>query len=847
MAGSRLFSPMSASLDLFSGDGEVAALLRTHDWSAFPEGVPSRWPASLKTLVALVLDSTLPMRLTWGSDLRLLYNDAYAGLIGRKHPDALGRPYWDVWPELQSQLGQAMDQALAGSASFADVAIRLRRHEHEERAWFSISFSPVRDDNGGIAGVLTTAVEITGQVLLERRQAFNLKFADVVRSREEPAAIASAATAMLGTELGVARVFYAEVAEDDASFGVGHEWTRPGVKPAIGDAGVELLRLDDFGPELIAALRAGIVCATDDVRTDPRTAAHAEAFIETGGVYANLAIPYVKSGRLVAILTLHRLEPYHWTETDIQLSQEMAERTWSAVESARAQTALRISEAHLTALFAQSAAAIAETDLEGRIIHVNDRYCELLGRDRAQLLGMGMHDFTHPDDLVWNAPMLDALVASGRPFEVEKRYVRPDGSVVWGKVIVSLIRPGPGVPPTVLAVFVDITERKRYEEKLREADRLKDEFLAMLAHELRNPLAPISAAAELIAGGALDAGRVSQTSEVIVRQARHMTDLMEDLLDVSRVTRGLVVLDSAPVDIGTIAADAVEQVRPLVETRGHRLAVGLPPEAAWVSGDAKRLVQVLVNLLGNAAKFTPNGGRIALDVQTADDRVVLTVRDNGIGMLPELQERAFELFAQAERTADRSQGGLGIGLALVKSLVQLHGGTVRAASDGPGRGAVFTVTLPRLVRELAPGQAGGPAVPASSDCRPLRILVVDDNVDAAQVLALLLEMNGHEVAVEYTSGAALARAVELRPDVCLLDIGLPDMDGNALAAQLRTLPGMADAILVAVTGYGQPHDLCNSRAAGFDHHFVKPVDTQRLLELLAGAAERRYPNAARRL
>jgi PAS domain S-box-containing protein len=494
-----------------------------------------------------------------------------------------------------------------------------------------------------------------------------------------------------------------------------------------------------------------------------------------------------------------------------------------------AEDELRRSEAHLYAVFEQSAAGVAEADLDGHLLAVNDRFCAITGRTRDQLLGRRVLDFTHAEDLPASMAAIERLAHEAH-VELDKRYVRPDGSAVWTNVAASRIHPQGG-SPSMLTILFDISERKRFEEALRSADRKKDEFLAMLAHELRNPLAPIGAAAALLQMGRLDEQKTAHVSEVISRQVRHMTGLVNDLLDVSRVTRGIATLEMAPVDARTVVADAVDQVRPLIEARRHALHVQSCSAAVPLLGDPKRLVQVLVNLLNNAAKFTREGGRIALAMDVVDGHVQWTVSDNGIGMEPELVERAFELFAQAERTADRSQGGLGIGLALVKSLVELHQGTVSAQSAGPGQGSLFTVRLPLALQDREEAVPCDDA-PAAQD-RGLRLLVVDDNVDAATLLGMVLEDMGHEVMVEHDSARALQRAVLARPQVCLLDIGLPDIDGNELARRLRTQPETRDAVLIAVTGYGQERDREQSAAAGFDHHFMKPVDPAQLAAVLA--------------
>jgi signal transduction histidine kinase/ActR/RegA family two-component response regulator len=377
------------------------------------------------------------------------------------------------------------------------------------------------------------------------------------------------------------------------------------------------------------------------------------------------------------------------------------------------------------------------------------------------------------------------------------------------------------------------------ERELRAADQRKDEFLAMLAHELRNPLAPISTGAHLLKLLHSDNVQITQTCAIIARQVEHMTGLVDDLLDVSRVTRGLVSISTQVLDLRKVIDDAAEQIRPLISTRRHSVVLDLPPNPATVKGDHKRLVQVVANLLNNANKYTPEGGRIELDLREDGPDYVLTVRDDGIGMEPQLVARVFDLFTQAERTPDRSQGGLGLGLALAKSLVELHGGTVHAESRGLGQGSTFTVRLPRHTQEvLSPvAQTAGHA----QAVKPLKVLLVDDNLDAAHTLQLFLAAGGHRVEIAYCGADAIDLARVFVPDVCLLDIGLPDFDGNELARRLRRLPQATGATLVAMTGYGRQQDRDAAMAAGFNHYLVKPVNTVELSDLLAEAAAEKHP------
>jgi PAS domain S-box-containing protein len=500
----------------------------------------------------------------------------------------------------------------------------------------------------------------------------------------------------------------------------------------------------------------------------------------------------------------------------------------------RTEQALQQSLAHSEALFAQTAAGMCETDVAGKICRVNDRFCQLVGRSREELLSLRMQDITYPDDLVRNFPLLEKSVAAGEHFEIEQRYVRPDGSVVWINNTVGPVRSVKHGPVSILSVSVDISERKRAEEALLEADRRKDEFLAMLAHELRNPMAPIRAAADLMRVAHLDTGRLMQTSGIISRQVQHMTGLVDDLLDVSRVTRGLIKLEKASLDVKQIITDALEQVRPLLEAKKHHLTVDLDPEPAHVLGDQKRLIQILANLLNNAAKYTPPNGSIHLSMQVPEHCVLLRVADNGVGIPAEMRSSIFELFAQVERSPDRSQGGLGIGLALARSLVELHGGTIRCESGGIGQGSEFIVSMPRIAKVGDKMQDREDLVRAP--VKRKRILIVDDNADAAQMLAMYLEIAGHAVLVEHDSERALDRARIELPDVCILDIGLPGMDGNELARRLRSQRETAETVLIAATGYGQEQDRQRSLASGFDHHLVKPVDADRLLSLISASA-----------
>jgi signal transduction histidine kinase len=381
-------------------------------------------------------------------------------------------------------------------------------------------------------------------------------------------------------------------------------------------------------------------------------------------------------------------------------------------------------------------------------------------------------------------------------------------------------------------------------EQLQAADRRKDEFLALLAHELRNPLAPMRNAINILRLKESQDPDVLWCRGVIERQATQLTRLVDDLLDVSRITLGKIKLRLQPLDLAAVVARAVETSRPLIDAHRHELIVTLPEAPVRVEGDRARLIQVIANLLNNAAKYQNEGGTIALTVERDASSAVITVRDRGIGVAPEMLSEIFELFSQGERTLDRAQGGLGIGLSLVKTVVSLHGGSVSVASEGVGRGSEFSIRLPCLLQELdgyRPSDEGETTeVP---DCPPLRILVVDDSRDSADSLSKLLQLAGHEVLTAHEAEQALHLAATAQPSVVLLDIGLPGMDGYEVCRRLRQ-SGLTNALIVAMTGYGLERDRRRSQEAGFDTHMVKPVPPGELMKLMAGHAVGRRASSA---
>ena len=382
---------------------------------------------------------------------------------------------------------------------------------------------------------------------------------------------------------------------------------------------------------------------------------------------------------------------------------------------------------------------------------------------------------------------------------------------------------------------------RRSEESLKEADRRKDEFLATLAHELRNPLAPIRNAVQILRAQGSEDASLKWAREVIDRQAQQLSRLVDDLLDVSRITRGRIELRKERIELAAVLERALETSRPAVEAAHHRLTVSFPEDPVRVEVDLTRMAQVLSNLINNAAKYTRPGGHIEVSASVEVKQAAIEVRDDGLGIAPEMLSRIFDLFAQVDTSLERAQGGLGIGLTIARNLVEMHGGSMEAASGGLGRGSAFTVRLPlapeedaRAAAEADRGQETGEKTGAG-----LRILVVDDNQDSADSLAVWLRLKGHEVRAAYGGPEALAAALEQRPDLVLLDIGMPGMSGYEVVRRLRAHPDTRRTRLVAMTGWGQEEDRRQSREAGFDQHLVKPLEPRALEELLAGLAAQR--------
>jgi PAS domain S-box-containing protein len=477
---------------------------------------------------------------------------------------------------------------------------------------------------------------------------------------------------------------------------------------------------------------------------------------------------------------------------------------------------------------------------EGYIASWNAGAERMKGYASSEIIGQHFSVFYPPDVAAQGKPEweLRAAIEHGR-VEDEGWRVRKDGSHFWANVVITALRGKDGGLVGFAKVTRDMTERRKVEE-LEEANRQKDQFVAVLAHELRNPLAPIRSALHVLEQPQAPADASARALEIAARQVKHMARLLDDLLDVARLSQGKMDLRRDRIDVASVARAAVESVQPLLRDREHEVLVDTPSEPVWIYADPARIEQVLTNLLTNAAKYTDPGGCIRVVVRREGSTAVIRVLDTGIGIDPVMLPRIFDLFVQAERRLDRAAGGVGIGLTLVKKVVDLHGGTVDAFSAGHGMGSEFVVRLPALDVPAPRPEPRSESVSVPVEKRVLRILVVDDNSDAADGLAMIFEMGGDNVRVAYDGQTALEVAAEFRPEVVLLDIGMPGLDGYDVASRLRGAPETRDAVLIAMTGWGQPQDKRRSARAGFHRHFVKPIepdDLEKYLDEIRSRAE----------
>jgi PAS domain S-box-containing protein len=672
----------------------------------------------------------------------------------------------------------------------------------------------------------------------EEAQRLLVRLHDATRGLHDPARVQWEIVNIVGRHFGASRCAYGEIDPSLQSLNVARDYA-DGVASVAGRHALEA-----FGGPLAEDLRLGRTLAIADVEQDPRTAGTRAAYAALQ-VRALLCVPLVKQDRLAALLVLHQDAPRAWTADEATLLEQVAERCWYAVDTARAEAALRESRDVLSLAMRSGKMGAWSRDLVSERVWWSRELEEMFGLPPGGFDARtdAFRRLVHPDDEPRLAKAVAEALASHEDYAVEFRFRHASGEWRWMEGRGRAVYGEDGRPQMLYGLGIDISARKQTEDELRrlnaelsDADRRKDEFLATLAHELRNPLAPITNALEILRLKDPADPEMRWTRDVIDRQVRQMTRLVDDLLDVARITRGKIALRRERVALAAVVHGAVEAARPSIELSGHVLALSLPAVPVWLDADPTRLTQVLLNLLNNAAKYTPPGGHIEVSAAADGHEAVVRVRDTGIGIAPEHLGKLFEMFSQVVPALERSQGGLGIGLALARGLVELHGGSIEARSDGAGRGSEFVVRLPAAE---APAGTGVTEAAAGPTAAPLRVLVVDDNRDAADSLAVMLELHGHAVALAYDGPAAIETAGRFAPEVVLLDIGMPGMNGYEVAERMRRDEAGRRTLLVALTGWGADEDKRRAMAAGFDHHLTKPVDPASLDAVLEAAAGRR--------
>jgi signal transduction histidine kinase/ActR/RegA family two-component response regulator len=797
-------------LEFLAGGGEMGKRIRAFPWAGTPLGEPQLWPQALRTTIRILLTTGHPTMIFWGPDLACLYNDAFSRSLGpEKHPAILGAPGRSAWAEVWPVVGSQIEQVVRGEGAvwFENVCVPIIRHGELQEVYWTYSYSPIDEPASphGVGGVLVTCAETTEQVLGERKLA---------NERESFLQLFHQAPTFLTLLRGPEHLI--EMANPSYLALVGH---RPVVGRTVADA-------------LPEALAQGYVALLDEVyRTGkPYTATGSKfAFHATpGGPLEERYVDFVyqpftdRNGAIVGILV---------QGVDVT-ARAMSDR------------ALAFNRARLDYATRLSGVGFWYCDLPFDYLEWDERVKEhffFAPSDRITI-----NDFyarIHEED---RAPTRDAIEASIRnktPYDIVYRTVHPTtAEVKWIRALGGTDYGADGTPTHFDGVTVDVTAQKLDQQRLaglnnqlREQDRRKDEFIATLSHELRNPLAPIRAAAKVIASPHAAPAQLRQAQQIVERQVSHMALLLDDLLDIARITQGKLQLKKETLALIPVVDAAVEAVRPTLDGKNQQLELSLPTETILLDADHLRLSQVISNLLTNAVKYSDPGSRIELRCEVQGDTLTLTVKDNGIGIAPESIAGIFEMFSQVDGIAERSGGGLGIGLALVKGITELHGGRVEARSAGLGLGSAFFVHLP-LARRPQPAPRTNDSDQAPSTRR--RILIADDNRDAAESLAMLLEMAGHEVRIANLGRAAISQAQIFRPDAALLDIGMPDISGYEVAEALRRESWAEKIMLVALTGWGQDSDRRRALEAGFDHHLIKPVDPDKLAALIANAAGR---------
>ena len=661
---------------------------------------------------------------------------------------------------------------------------------------------------------------------LADRERFLRELDATTRPLVDPPALMQTTARLLAEHLGVDRCAYANV-DSESVFVITGDYAR-GVPSIVGRWDVAA-----FGPACVEDMRANRAYVVEDTDTDPRIPAEYLAAYRATTIRAVICVPLHKQGRFTAAMAVHQTQPRRWTADEIELVTIVVARCWEALERAAVERTLAENRARLEYAVTLSGIGFWYCDLPFSELmwDVRTKQHFFLPPDARVTIDL-FYERIHPEDREATRQAIDWSIENHTSYDVVYRTVDPKtGEEKYVRALGGTAYAIDGTPLRFDGVTIDVTAQKRAEAQLRDQDRRKDEFLATLAHELRNPLAPIRTGLELIQVTE-DAAVIRRAHQMMERQLVHLVRMVDDLLDISRVTLGKIRLVEDDVDLHQVITSAVETARPQLQHNGVELVLDIPATPLVVHGDPTRLAQIVSNLLSNSAKYTRRGGRVTVSAARRGDQVEVAVSDTGIGIPPDKLPAVFEMFTQLGQSIDRASGGLGIGLTLARRLAELHGGSIEAYSEGIDHGATFVVRLPLLTSQ-AVARSGTTPAPRGAQ---LRILIVDDNVDAAESLAVLLELEGHAIRIAHTGHDALAVAAEQRPDLILLDIGLPGLDGYEVARRIRADGSGAQPRLVALTGWGAAEDRRKARDAGFDEHLVKPVEHAQLATVIASVS-----------
>ncbi len=759
-------------------------------------------------------------------DYRLLeVNPAFASLTGLGA--AVGRTMREVVPDLDPEwLEFFRETARTGQPT------RVERRSQDGKYWFDVLVT--RIDKGGTPKLAVLINNITDRHRAEGLLAAEKTVLEQITSSVPLRDTLDALTRQIES-LSSEGLLCSVLLIDESGQHLTH-----GAAPSLPDAYIRAIDGIRIGPGVgscgTAAFERRPVFVAD-IATDPKWSDF-KALAAEHRLGACCSTPILSPhGRLLGTIAMYYRQPHDPGPHDRQLIEHATRLAAVAIERTQAEQALRESEERFRSFADTAPAMVWVTETSGECSFLSRGWYEFTGQAEESALGVGWLDAVHPDDREATRDACRVAHENRAVISLEYRVLRADGECHW---VIAAGRPrfGPdGVFQGYIGSIIDITDRKQMEQALRETDRRKDEFLAMLAHELRNPLAPISSALTVLSRTGLDLGTIERMRAMMGQQIDLLVRLIDDLVDTSRISHGKLTLQRDTVELAAILRAATVSSRTHSNGFEHQVELTLPRDPLYVSGDEIRLGQVFSNLLQNARKFTAPGGRIWLTARRDGDQAVISVMDTGIGIPSGALGTIFDLFTQVDGTLERSQGGLGIGLTLVKRIVELHDGTITAHSEGPGRGSEFVVRLPVL--EAPAVRPVVPTAGASSVATRLRILVVDDSRPAANVLAEVLALSGNEAHTANDGEAAIAAAASLAPDVILLDIGMPKLNGYEACRRIRDMKGGRDIAIFALTGWGQQEDRRKSREAGFDGHLVKPVNDAELMKLLARWQETR--------